>query len=112
MRVYFHSKKLQKAMATPKAMASKWGDKIARKLSTRLAELTAADHLADIERTSPARCHELTANRKGQLSVDLAHPYRLIFIPADDPIPRKLDGGLDWSQVSAVEILEVADTHE
>jgi hypothetical protein len=41
----------------------------------------------------------------------LDHPYRLIFIPADDPIPTKDDGGLDWSKVTAVEILEIADTH-
>jgi proteic killer suppression protein len=35
----------------------------------------------------------------------------LILIPADDPVPRKPDGGLDWAAVSAVEVLEIADTH-
>jgi len=59
----------------------------------------------------PARCHELTGDRKGQLSVDLKHPYRLIFEPNNDPRPSKPDGGLDWAMVSAVRILEITDTH-
>jgi proteic killer suppression protein len=49
--------------------------------------------------------------RSGQLSLDLEHPYRLIFEPATDPLPTKLDGGLDWSEVRAVRILEIDDTH-
>jgi hypothetical protein len=39
------------------------------------------------------------------------HPYRLIFIPANDPIPRLDDDGLDWSKVTEVEIVEIADPH-
>jgi proteic killer suppression protein len=71
----------------------------------------AAVTLDDISRVPPARCHELTANRQGQLSVDLKHPYRLLFIPANDPVPRKVDGGLDWARVTEIEIIEIADTH-
>ena len=52
------------------------------------------------------------ADAKSQLSVDLDHPYRLIFTPAHDPVPRLEDGGLDWSQVTAITILGVEDTHE
>jgi len=51
-------------------------------------------------------------DRAGQLSLDLDGPYRLIFKPAHDPVPAKPDGGLDWSGVTAVSILEVRDTHE
>ncbi|WP_229548556.1 hypothetical protein [Nostoc sp. CHAB 5836] len=50
-------------------------------------------------------------NRAGQLSLDLDGPYRLIFEPADQPIPLKPDGGLDWDKVTAVEILGVENTH-
>ena len=59
----------------------------------------------------PARCHALTGNRSGQLSVDLEHPYRLLFIPAHDPVPTRADGGLDWRLVTEIEILEIVDTH-
>lgn len=47
----------------------------------------------------------------GQLAVDLKHPQRLIFQPDDDPVPRKADGGLDWSLVTRVMILEIVDYH-
>ena len=74
-------------------------------------ELRAASNLDEISRVPPPRCHELSGDRKGQLSVDLDHPFRLILIPADDPIPTKPDGGLDWASLTSVEILEIADTH-
>lgn len=74
-------------------------------------ELQAADTLNVVSRLPPARCHELTGNRQGQFSVDLDHPYRLLFIPANDPLPEREDGGLDRSQVTEVEIIGIVDTH-
>ncbi len=43
--------------------------------------------------------------------MDLVHPVRLILVAADDPIPLKPDGGLDWKQVTTIEIIEIADYH-
>lgn len=111
MEVYFRNKKFQKLCNSESVMLCELGKKRATKLQTRLMELRAADNLGQIPKVPPPRCHELSADRQGQLSVDLDHPYRLLFIPANDPIPRKEDGGLDWSAVTAVEILEIADTH-
>lgn len=74
-------------------------------------ELSAADCLDDISKLPGARCHPLTGNRNGQFSVDLDHPYRLIFIPANDPIPLGKDGGMEWKKITEVEIVEIADTH-
>lgn len=79
-----------------------------------MKELRAARCLMDFwpPKSPPGRCHELTAGQRyGQLSLDLDHPYRLIFVPNHDPIPRRSDGGLDWSLVTAVKILGVEDTH-
>jgi proteic killer suppression protein len=76
-----------------------------------MMELKAAISLDDISRLPPARCHELTGNRKGQLSVDLEHPYRMLFIPANNPIPEAEDGGLDWPGVTEIEIIGIVDTH-
>jgi len=45
-------------------------------------------------------------------SVDLKQPYRLIFEPTHDPLPRKDDGSLEWSKVTSIKILEVTNTHE
>ena len=85
---------------------------MAKCLRARLDELHDADALEDLRHLPQARCHEMTDDRKGQLSFDLQQPYRLICVPADDPIPRKPDGGLDWPRVTAVEVLEITDTHE
>jgi plasmid maintenance system killer protein len=76
-----------------------------------MMELNAADNLADISRLPPARCHELTGNRVGQLSVDLEHPYRLLFIVGNNPRPARQSGGLDWERVTEIEIVEITDTH-
>jgi len=84
---------------------------MARKLQQRLMELKAAICLGDILRVPPTRCHQLSGNREGQVSVDLEHPYRLLFISANDPIPVMENGGLDWASVSEIEIIEIADTH-
>jgi plasmid maintenance system killer protein len=84
---------------------------MARKLQQRLMELKAASCLADISKVPPPRCHPLSGDRDGQLSVDLEHPYRLLFIPANDPIPLKQDGGLDWTKITEIEIVEITDTH-
>jgi hypothetical protein len=57
-----------------------------------------------------ARCHELHGDRSGQLSLDLDHPYRLLFRPAGDPEPGP-GGGLDWAAVRAVVVIGIEDTH-
>jgi proteic killer suppression protein len=56
--------------------------------------------------------HQLVGNREGQFSVDLDHPYRLIFYVADSPVPLKADGGADLSKVTTILIQGVEDTHE
>lgn len=88
------------------------GEKRARKLRQRLDELRAADYLSDISHLPPPRMHQLTGARAGQFSVDLDHPYRLIFTVANEPIPQKEAGGIDLSKVTAVLIHGVEDTHE
>jgi len=111
MIIYFHTSKLQKLCSSKVEAVKKLGPKRAGKLMQRLQELDAAENLAEIARVPPPRCHELTGQRKGQLSVDLEHPYRLLFIPANEPVPRMADGGLDWNAVTEIEIIEIADTH-
>lgn len=89
------------------------GPKRAEKLRRRLAQLKAAEFLADLAPpySGPARCHELTGDMNGLLSVDLDHPYRLLFRSADDPPARRDDGGWDWARIRAIEIVGIEDTH-
>jgi plasmid maintenance system killer protein len=111
MVIYFRTKRLQKICNNTNEATKKLGPKMTRKLQQRLMELKAASCLADISKVPPTRCHLLSGNRDGQLSVDLEHPYRLLFIPANDPIPLTQDGGLDWTKITEIEIVEITDTH-
>lgn len=115
MDISFKNKKLAKSLNERAQLEKIHGTKRARKIRIRLTELRAAESLMDFwpPKSGPSRCHELAqGQRKGQLSVDLDHPYRLIFVPDHNPVTRREDGGLDWSQVTAVIILGVEDTHD
>jgi len=109
--IVFDSDKFRKECNNFNLLKKRYGLQRAKKIVLRLNALQAANVLEDL-RYAPGRCHELKGSRAGQLSLDLDGPYRLIFVPADDPIPRKADGGLDWKQVAAVMIIRVEDTHE
>ncbi|MEI8172370.1 MAG: type II toxin-antitoxin system RelE/ParE family toxin [Deltaproteobacteria bacterium] len=111
MDIYFRTKKLQKICSEEKEMRKQLGMKCAEKLEQRMMELKAADTLSDISYLPPSRCHELTGKRAGQLSVDLENPYRLLFFPANDPIPRLKGGGINRARVTKIEIIEIVDTH-
>jgi len=112
--ISFKSTKLKKYLSEGKQLEKVHGFLRAKKIRTRLAVLRAASCLYDFwpPKTPPERCHELTGNRKKQLSVDLDHPYRLIFVSNHAPVPLKPDGGLDWKQITAITILGIEDTHE
>lgn len=92
-------------------MVKAYGLQMAERLQQRLQELQAANSLLDMSHLPPARCHELV-NRKGVFSVNLEHPYRLLFVPADDPIPKRADGGILLSSVTEVEVISIEDTHD
>ncbi|MBC2705546.1 killer suppression protein [Desulfobacula sp.] len=111
MDISFKSKKLQKICSTRKSALKELGQTKGNKLMQRMSELNAAIALSDISHLPPARLHELTGNRKGQFSVDLEYPYRLLFIPNNKPIPMKKDGGLDKANINKIKITEIEDTH-
>ena len=103
--------KMEKLCNSTKEMRGKLGDRNAKILQLRLVQMRAADTLDDLGKVPGARCHELTADRNGQLAVDLLHPRRLIFQPFHNPLPEKPDGGLDWYRVRRVLVVEIVDYH-
>jgi len=102
---------MEKTCASERESVRKWGAENARKIHQRLAELRAADTLEDVTALPGLRCHQLTADRAGQFAVDVKQPFRLIFEPAHDPVPRKEDGGVDLKNITAVRIPSVEDYH-
>lgn len=111
MDVAFRKSKHRKCANDHNYAQKELGPKRARKFLDRLTELKAADCLADLRNLPQAGHHELTGDRKGELACNLDHPYRLVYIPGHDPIPRKEDGGLDWNQVTAITIYDIVDYH-
>jgi len=77
-----------------------------------MAVLLSAASLADIPTVPPERCHAMKGDRKGQYAVNVVHPYRLVFEPDHDPVPRSADGGVDLAAVTAIVIIEVVDYHD
>ncbi len=112
MDIVFKNSKLEKEFNDERALRRNRGDRQSKLIMRRLSELSAAETLEDIRSIPGPRCHELKGDLKGYLSVDLDHPYRLIFVPENDPLPLLADGGLDWKQISSIKILGVQDTHE
>ena len=94
------------------------GEGRAKCIRVRLTALRAAVCLADLapDKGGKGRCHDISDSNKNKiykLSIDLDGPYRLTFTPNHEPIPEhKKIGGLDWSQVTAITIIGVENTHE
>ena len=84
---------------------------MAAALRVRLAVLELAENLGRVPSIPPVRCHQLRADRDEQFAVDLVQPYRLVFVPNHDPIPRLRDGGIDRSAVTAIVVLDIVDYH-
>lgn len=92
-----------------KKLRLKHGDKRAKIIRRRLDELHAANTLQDLQ--GIGRCHEWKEDKDFIISIDLDGPYRLLFVPAHDPLPTKSDGGLDRDRVLAIRIIGINDPH-
>ncbi|MEM9665489.1 MAG: killer suppression protein [Bacteroidota bacterium] len=110
MDLFFKDRKIERLCSNEKRQLKKLGKVGARRLQARLLDLRIALTLEELRKV-PGRLHELTGNRKGQLAIDLDHPFRLIIEPTVDPPPQKATGGIDWKQVDAVTIIEIKDYH-
>ena len=111
MLIFFNDRKLEREFASLKEMTRAYAPEQGKVIARRLLDLQAAACLADLNAFPQLRPHELSGKRLGQLAINLRQPYRLIFRPDHDPLPRKEDGGLDWKQVTAITLLEVVDYH-
>ena len=111
MDIIFLDESLRETVNNTRRLKRKYGSRRAKLIRRRVDDLWAAVTLEDV-RGLPGRCHELRHDRTGQLAIDLDHPCRLIFEPANNPIPRHAGGNLDWTRVTAIRIIEVVDYHD
>lgn len=111
MDISFRQSQLRKYCNDDRKLKKQYGLEMAKAIRRRLDDLRAVPNLEDM-RALPGRCHELHGNLAGHMSLDLRGPYRLLFVPAHNPLPTTADNGIDWSKVTAIEILGVEDPHE
>ena len=110
IEISWSQNKLEKACTSDKRGQREWGAEHWRLLRRRLASLRAAPTLEEMKGV-PGNCHPLHEDRRDQFAISLWGPYRLIFVPDHDPIPRLDDGGIDRTLVAQILITEVTDYH-
>ena len=111
MDITFTDQKFEKLANDDRKLVKEFGNIRAGKIKARLTQLRFATTLEDV-RNMPGNYHELTSNRKGQWACDLDQPYRLVFTPLARPIPTNSHGQYIWSEITAVEIIEVVNYHK
>lgn len=112
MELYIPDKKLREALEQKSSAIRQYGAEMAKKLHLRRDALAAAESLADFwpPKTKPERCHELVGDLVGVFSVDLKHPYRLLFKPNEQAQPSE-DQLARWKSITKITILRIEDTH-
>ncbi|AKD37500.1 TPA: killer suppression protein [Pasteurella multocida] len=113
MDIIFKSRKLEKELNSEIYILKRYGTVCGKKIKLAMTALRAAPSLQTFfpPYSKPYRCHELLGDRKGQISIDAQHPYRVLFEANHNPLPTLDAGGLDWSKVTSIRILSITDTH-
>lgn len=111
MDIAFQTRKLERTFNSAQKLEKAYGQRRTRAIMRRMAVLQEAETLDQVPVTPPERRHQLRGDRAGQYAVDLDKSWRLVFMPCHDPVPRKADGGIDTTCVTAITILDVIDYH-
>ncbi|MGB5633068.1 MAG: hypothetical protein WBM44_07685 [Waterburya sp.] len=108
MEITFKDKKLRKLCQEQREAQRRLGEKCARKLRTRLADLMAAETVTELISGRP---HPLKGDRAGEFALDLDGGKRLVFESANESVPLKEDDSTDWSKVTSIRIVFIGDYH-
>lgn len=109
MVIDFASADLKELCEAERRAVRELGRPCARKLFSRLADLKAAENVTELIAGHP---HPLKGDRTGQFSVRLEGGKRLVFAPANDPLPVDAKGSIDWRRVTRVSIVFIGDYHD
>ena len=111
MKIDFVNPKDKTFFEDLKQVTKAHGTEVSKKLKTRLDDLDAAQHMEHMCNL-PGHWEELKSKRAGQFSARLHGGMRLIVKPQKNPPPTKPDGGLDWSAIDSIFIVEMVDYHD
>lgn len=112
--IYYESNSLKRLFEKERKLQQTCGKERADLVKRRLYELHAAACLEDLRYLPGPRLHQHTRSKgqkKAVFSVDLDHPYRLLFEAGHDPEPALPGGGVDWTRVTRIIITGIEDPH-
>lgn len=84
---------------------------MAKKVQTRLDEITASPNLKVLMQIPAANCHALSGNRIGEWAVDISLNHRIIFEINHDLVPKKDNGEIDTIMITDIRIINSTDYH-
>jgi len=103
LELAFDTKKLRSLCENEAAAVRCLGDKVARKLRARLADLRALDCICDLPIYGPA----IFDRGQESLQIPLGIGHALLLSANHSSNPLSESGNVDWRQVSRVKILEI-----
>jgi proteic killer suppression protein len=109
MDICFRTTRLQKVCNDSKRGIQRYGSTRFGMIRLRLDDLHAANNLAEMRNVGG--CHALKGKRAGEFAVSLDGGWRLVFVPATEPVPLLPDGGIDRKLVTAIEVISIEDYH-
>jgi toxin HigB-1 len=109
MEITFANRKLQELCEQERIAQKKLGLPCARKLKARLFNLETVDVVTDL---GVGRPHALERDREGEYALDLEGAKRIVFESANEPIPYRENGRVEWSKVTQVRIVFIGDYHD
>lgn len=110
MNIAYSTNRLRKQLSSASEIKKAFGVN-AKRVSQRMADITAAPNLAILQQIPAANCHPLTGDRKGEWAVDISANHRLIFEIDHDPMPQNDDGSVNTILVTDIRIIESTDYH-
>lgn len=105
-----YSSKIRKKLSSPSGIKMAFGT-MAKKVQSRLDEITASPNLKVLMQIPAANCHALSGDRDGEWALNISANHRMIFVINHDPIPRKDNGEIETIEVVDIRIIETTDYH-
>lgn len=113
MNITYRTNKIQRLLNSKAKLEKAFDNNVARRLMTGRELLEASPTLADVPPGPPYRRHQLGQDRDEQFAIDATKNsgVRIVFVPDHDPVPRKVDGGIDLDKVTNIKIIEVGNVY-
>lgn len=109
MKLTFKSSRLQRILEDQKEIKREFGSDSQRKVMRQMYLLSSAETMQDVF-SGIGGWHELEGNLKGHCAGSAGGGLRIVVRP-NPPVPKKQDGGTDWTKVKSVQVVKVVDYH-